>query len=155
MKSIALSLLAILALGLPAVAAEKEKPKPGPNGGRVVRNVEPPLEVYITKDRKIEITALTKDLKPAKLTGQVISVTAGDRSNPTRLELKEDGGRLVSTNALPKGEDYPVSVSIKQNAGAKAVYDKFHLDLSECSGCKLPEYACTCAHADESETKKK
>ncbi len=119
MKSIALKLLTALALTLPAFAAEKARTRKqtgGPNGGRVITAVEPHLEFLVTKDRKVEIIALTEDLKPAKLSGQVIAVTAGDRSKPTKLEFKEDGGKLVSSNALPEGNDFPVSVSIKANA---------------------------------------
>ena len=158
MKSITLKLLTALALTIPAFAAEKdhkhEKAAPGPNGGKVITAVEPHLEFYVTKDRKVEITALTEDLKPGKLSGQVIAVTAGDRSKPTKLEFKEEGGKLVSSNALPDGNDYPVSVSIKANASGKAVYEKFNLNLEKCPTCKFQEYACICAHGDEKEEKK-
>lgn len=154
MKSIALNLLTALALAVPAFAAEKdhkhdEKKAVGPNGGRVITAVEPHLEFLVTKDRKVEITALTEDLKAAKLSGQVIAVTAGDRAKPTKLEFKEDGGKLVSSNALPEGNDYPVSVSIKANANAKATYEKFNLNLEKCPTCKYQEYNCICDHADE------
>jgi hypothetical protein len=153
MKSIALKLLTALALAVPAFAAEKEhkhdKKDPGPNGGRVITAVKPHLEVLITKDRKVQITALTDDLKPAKLGSQVIAVTAGDRSKPTKLEFKEEGGKLISSNTLPDGSDYPVSVSIKADAKAKAVYEKFNLDLGKCPTCKLQEYACICAHSHD------
>ncbi len=153
MKTIALKLLTALALAVPAFAAEKDhkpaKRDAGPNGGRVITAVEPHLEFLVTKDRKVEITALTGDLKPAKLSGQVIAVTAGDRSKPTKLEFKEEGGRLVSINAVPAGNDYPVSVSIKASANAKPVYEKFNLNLDKCPTCKYLEYACICEHADE------
>lgn len=158
MKSTALKFIIALALALPAFAAEKqehkhEKKNPGPNGGRVIESVEPHLEFFVTKDRKVEITALTDDLKAAKLSGQVIAVTAGDRSKPTKLELTEVNGKLVSSNALPEGNDYPVSVSIKANAGAKAVYEKFNLNLEKCPTCKYQEYACICAHSHDDDKK--
>jgi hypothetical protein len=158
MKSIALKLLTTLALAVPAFAADKpdhkhEKAAAGPNGGKVITAVEPHLEFYVTKDRKVEITALTDDLKPAKLSGQVIAVTAGDRSKPTKLEFKEDGGKLVSSNTLPDGNDFPVSVSIKADAKAKAVYEKFNLNLEKCPTCKHQEYACTCEHAHDEKKK--
>ncbi|MEQ1853811.1 MAG: hypothetical protein ABMA01_19725 [Chthoniobacteraceae bacterium] len=161
MKSIALTLLAALALALsvPAFAAEKEhnheKKDAGPNGGRVITAVEPHLEFLVTKDRKVEITALTKDLKAGKLSGQVIAVTGGDRSKPTKLEFKEEGGKLVSSNALPEGNDFPVSVSIKPSASGKAVYEKFNLNLEKCPTCKHQEYACICAHTHDDKEKKK
>ena len=160
MKSIALTFITAVAFTVPAFAAEKdhkhEKKVAGPNGGMVITAVEPHLEFYVNKDRKVEITALSEDLKAAKLSGQVIAVTAGDRSKPTKLEFKEDGGKLVSTNALPDGNDFPVSVSIKAKADAKAVYEKFNLNLEKCPTCKYAEYACICAHShDEKDEKKK
>jgi hypothetical protein len=149
MKSIALKLLTVLALTVPAFAGDKHehKPKAGPNGGRVITRVEPYLEFLVTKDRKVKITALTEDLKPAKLTGQVISVTAGERSKPTKIEFEEEDGTLVSSNSLPEGNDFPVSVSIKPAASAKAVYEKFNLNLEKCPTCKRSEYACICEHS--------
>ena len=160
MKSIALKLLTALALAVPAFAAEKEhsheKKAEGPNGGRVITAVEPHLEFLVTKDRKVEITALTEALKPGKFSGQVIAVTAGDRSKPTKLEFKEEGGKLVSSNTLPEGNDFPVSVSIKADAKAKATYEKFNLNLGKCPTCKHQEYACICAHShDEKKDEKK
>ena len=150
MKTIALTFVTAFALVLSALAVDgppKEKAKAeGPNGGRVITAVEPHLEFLVTKERKVQIVALTEDLKPSKLGGQVIAVTAGDRSNPTKLEFKEENGKLVSTNALPQGNDYPVSVSIKPSAMAKATYEKFNLNLEKCPTCNFQEYACVCVH---------
>jgi hypothetical protein len=74
------------------------------------------------------------------------AVTAGDRTKQTKLEFKEEDGKLVSTNALPDGNDFPVSVSIKADASTKAVYEKFNLNLEKCPTCKYAEYACICDH---------
>ena len=162
MKSLTLQILTALTLTVSVFAADKahkhDKQIAGPNGGRVITAVEPHLEFLVTKDRKVEITALTEDLKAAKLGSQVIAVVAGDRSKPTKLEFKETGGRLISSNALPEGNDFPVSVSIKADAKAKATYEKFNLNLEKCPTCKYQEYACICDHGAEdakSDNKKK
>ena len=157
MKTIAVHLLTVLACST-AFAHENAKgakKEPGPNGGRIIETVNPHLEFFVTKDRKVEITSLDKDHKTMPLSGQVIAVTAGERSNPTRLEFKEDGGKLVSTNALPEGNDFPVSVSIKASASGKAVYEKFNLNLEKCPTCKYAEYACICAHSGDNKDEKK
>lgn len=144
MKTTSIALIATLALALTGFAAEKKK-EGGPNGGRLITAVQPNLEFVVTKDRKVEINAI-KDGKNTPLSGQVVAVTAGDRSKPTKLEFKEEGGKLVSTSALPAGNDYPVSVSIKADAKAKATYEKFNLNMEKCPTCKYLEYACVCAH---------
>lgn len=144
MKTTSIALIATLALALTGLAAEKKK-EGGPNGGRLITSVQPNLEFVVTKDRKVEINAI-KDGKSTPLSGQVVAVTAGDRSKPTKLEFKEEGGKLVSTAALPAGNDYPVSVSIKADAKGKATYEKFNLNMEKCPTCKYLEYACTCAH---------
>ncbi len=150
MKYTALKILTALALTVPAFAGDKgphhDKKDAGPNGGRVITAVDPNLEFLVTKDRKVEITALTDDLKPAKMSGQVIAVLAGDRNNPTKLEFTEEDGRLVSSNALPDGDGFPVSVSIKSDPSGKATYEKFNFNLEKCPTCKYPEYACICGH---------
>ena len=111
MKSIALKLLAALALTIPAFAAEQEhkheKKEAGPNNGRVITAVEPHLEFLVTKDRKVEITALTEDPKAGKLSGQVIAVTAGDRSKPTKLEFKEEAASSSPPTRSPKATTSP------------------------------------------------
>lgn len=151
MKSIALILLT--AIALPAFAAEKdhkhEMQQAGPNGGRVITSVEPHLEFLVTEDRKVEITVLTEDLKAAKLGSQVIAVTTGERSNPTKLEFVEKDGKLVSNNTLPTGNGFPVSMSIKSSEGGKATYEKFNLNLEKCPTCEYAEYACICEHGNE------
>jgi hypothetical protein len=40
-------------------------------------------------------------------------------------------------------------VQIRAKEGAKAVNEKFNLNLEQCPTCKNKEYACTCAHGDE------
>ena len=142
----------IAALSAPAIAHEKGI-EAGPNGGRVLKAVKPPLEFLVTEDRRVEITPLTSDHKPGQLTGQVISVTGGDRAKPTKLEFKEADGKLVSNNPLPEGNNFPISVGIKANAKSKAVYEKFNINLDKCPGCKNPEYVCICAQ--ENAAKKK
>ena len=151
MKSIPLTFLSLLTFVIAAFAADDhghshEKKNPGPNGGRVIEAVKPHLEFFVTADRKVQIIALTASLQPDKLSGQIISVIAGERSNPTKLELIEQDGKLISSNTLPEGNDFPVSVSIKTDASSKAIYEKFHLNMTKCPGCKLPEYACICGH---------
>jgi len=147
------ALLGLLAaLSAPAIAHENGI-EAGPNGGRVLKAVKPPLEFLVTKDRRVEITALTSDHKPGQLTGQVISVTGGDRSKPTKLEFKEADGKLVSNNALPEGNNFPISVGIKANANSKAVYEKFNMNLDKCPDCENPEYVCICAQLEAAKKK--
>lgn len=144
------SILTVIALLIPAFAIddhghEHKKKSPGPNGGRVITSVQPKLEFFVTKERKAQITALTDDLKPAQLGSQIISITAGERSNPTKMKLVEQDGQLVTTAPLPEG-NIPVSIGIKANAESKTIYEKLNLNLSICPGCKLAEYACICDH---------
>jgi hypothetical protein len=141
-------LLALAAMLITPTFAHEKGIEAGPNGGRLLKAVEPPLEFLVTKDRRVEITPLTAEHKPGKLAGQVISVVGGDRAKPTKLEFKEEGGKLVSTNALPEGNDFPISVSIKASGARKPVYEKFNINLEKCPDCKNPEYVCICAQED-------
>jgi hypothetical protein len=58
----------------------------------------------------------------------------------------KQGGVLLSEQTLPEGTSWPAVVQIKATPDAKAVVDKFTLNLAVCPGCKLAEYACTCDH---------
>ena len=156
-KSLLLPLIAALALSLPVSAADKkkdghnhdhskEKKITAPNGGRVITAVEPHAEFLVTSDRKVQITFLGEDGKAIAPAGQVVTVTAGERSSPTKLTFAKSGNMLVSDAALPAGNDFPTVVQIKATPDAKAVTEKFNLNLSKCPDCSFAEYACTCAH---------
>ncbi len=121
----------------------------GPNGGRILNVVEPHLEFFVTKDRKVKITAVGENGKAIPIEKQVVKVTGGSRSNPTRMKFEKQGDVLVSDVAFPAGNDFPVVVQIKQKKVAKTVMAKFNLNLSDCPTCKYKEYACACDHGHD------
>lgn len=146
LRSLIVVLFALVSVSALALAADKSRRPPGPNGGRVITAVKPAVELKITAERRVEITVLDDMLKPAPLSGQSVTIYAGERANPTKLEFAEQGGKLVSSGALPEGRMYPVSVAIRASAGGKVVYEKFNLNLDQCPDCSFLEYACTCEH---------
>lgn len=155
-KSLLLPLIVTLVLALPASAADKkadhdhghehEKKMAGPNGGRILTKVEPHAEFFVTADRKVQITFVDDDGKAIGPAAQVVTITAGDRAAPTKLTFAKSGDVLLSDAALPAGNDFPAVVQIKATPDAKAVTEKFNVNLSTCGGCKKAEYACTCGH---------
>ncbi len=118
----------------------------GPNGGRVITSVEPHLEFLRRDDGKVKITAVNDEGEPRPIGDTVVSVTGGERSNPTKLTFSKDGDALISDKAFPEGKNLPVVVSIKTSPDAKTVYERFSLNLADCPGCEHQEYACTCEH---------
>jgi hypothetical protein len=118
----------------------------GPNGGRVITSFEPHAEFFVTESSKVQITFVDDEIKAIAPGSQEVTVIAGDRSNPTILTFTKIGGALVSGQALPDGDDFPVVVMLKADAMSKAVTEKFTLDLTQCPSCDYLEYACTCAH---------
>jgi hypothetical protein len=143
--------LLCLALAFTVTAADTAKhdhehPKAGPTGGKLITAVEPHAEFLINNDKKIEIRFVDDANKVVAPGEQVVSVTMGDRSAPTKLTFTKDGDKLVSDKAIPEGNDLPTVVQIKAKAGEKAVNEKFNLNLSKCPTCSNAEYACTCAH---------
>jgi len=149
MKTPVLTLIAPLALSIPAFAAgdhKHEKKEAGPNGGKILTAVKPHAEFFVTADRKVQITFLGEDGKAIAPAAQTVIVTAGERSAPTKLTFAKSGNVLISEQTLPEGNGFPAVVQIKVTPDSKAVAEKFNLNLSECPGCKLKEYACTCGH---------
>lgn len=164
------ALTAALALSLAGIGYAQETKKPaeskehadhdakkiaGPNGGRVLTGVEPHLEFFVTKDRKVKITAVDDAGKAVALGEQSVTVTGGDRSKPTQMSFTKEGESLISDNAFPEGNNLPVIVQIKAKPDAKAVIEKFTLNLSDCPTCEHAEYACTCAHGGDEKSKEK
>ena len=153
MKLKSLLTIAALALGFAfnAGAADEHDhaKKGGPTGGRLITAVEPHVEFLINKDKKVEIRFVDDDNKVVAPGEQVITATLGDRANPTKLTFTKEGDKLISDKVIPEGNDYPTVVQIKANAKAKAVNEKFNLNMSKCPTCKFQEYNCTCDHAGE------
>jgi hypothetical protein len=145
--TIALLITSVLAVTVAFAGTNHEPGVAGPNGGRVITEVEPHAEFFVTPDRKVQITFLNDDGKAIAPASQVVSVTTGDRQAPTKLTFAAKDGVLLSEQELPAGNDLPTVVQIKSSPDAKAVVERFHLNLATCSGCKLAEYACTCAHS--------
>lgn len=129
--------------------------KAGPTGGRLITEVEPHAEFFVNKDSKVEIRFVNDDNKVVAPGNQVVSVTLGDRSAPTKLAFTKDGDKLISDKAIPSGNDIPTVLQIRAKEGAKPVNEKFNLNLEQCPTCKNKEYACTCEHGHDHEEKKK
>lgn len=148
LRLIALPLLTALAFALPTTAAEHthEKKEAGPNGGRLLTAIDPHAEFFVTADRKVQITFLDAADQPVAPSGQVVTVTTGDRAAPTRLSFTRAGNVLLSDAALPEGNNLPTVVQIKVSPDAPTVTERFNVDLSICGGCNHAEYACTCDH---------
>lgn len=148
-KILTFLLVAIVASAGSAFAHDDhEKVIVGPNGGRVLTKVEPRLEFFVTEDRKIKLTAVSKDAKPKaiKIGEQEVKVIAGKRLAPTRIGFSKSGNSLISDKALPEGLDVPVVVQIKATAKSKTVLERLQLNLRDCPTCDFKEYACPCHH---------
>ena len=119
----------------------------GPNGGRILKEVEPHAELFVTAERKVKLTFLDDAGKAAPApAGATATAITGDRSAPTTLEFELVEGALVSKTALPEGQNLPAIVTIRAGAEAKPVRARLQINLSVCGGCQLAEYACTCGH---------
>jgi hypothetical protein len=128
-----------------ASAAEKVK---APNGGRIINQVQPHAEFLISPDKKVEIRFLGDEGKIITPTTQIVTLTMGDRSAPTKLTFTKDGNKFTSDKVIPTGEKLPVVLQIKITPDSKIISEKFNLDLSKCPECNLQEYACSCDHED-------
>src|SRR4051812_3473214 len=128
MKNILLRLLALTALVITAtVSHAHEKNDAGPNKGRLITSVTPHAEFLVTADRKVQITFVGEDGKPVAAADQIVPVTAGDRSAPTKLTFTKTGNVLLPDTALPAGNDFPTVVQIKTTPDSKPSYARFNL----------------------------
>lgn len=137
--------IAALSAGI-TLAAASEKEIKAPNGGRLVHSVEPHAEVLVTAEKKIEIRFVDDAGKVVAPSTQVVTITMGERTHPTKLAFTREGDKLVSDKAIPDAKEQPVVLQIRAKEGEKAVTEKFTLNLAECPACHHAEYACTCEH---------
>ena len=123
----------------------------GPNKGRILTELEPHAEFFVTAERKVRLTFVDDAGKPVAIPeGFAATLVTGDRAAPTTLQFAKDGegasATLLSTTALPEGTNNPAILRAKPDAGAQPVTIRFQLNLAKCGECDRAEYACACAH---------
>lgn len=123
----------------------------GPNQGRILTELEPHAEFFVTAERKVRLTFVDDAGQPVAIpAGFTATLITGDRSSPTTLQFAAEGegtaATLLSTTALPEGQNLPAILRAKPKAGAPLVTIRFQLNLAQCDECDRQEYACTCAH---------
>lgn len=123
-----------------------EAPAAGPNGGKLFKSTEPHFELFMQDDRKVRVTFVDDDGKPADHAGASVSGIGGERSKPTRLSFEAVDGTYVSTEPLPEGNIVPLIVRVKPDASSKTVTERININLAKCGSCDYLEYACICGH---------
>lgn len=119
----------------------------GPNKGRILTQLEPHAELFVTAERKVRLTFVDDAGKPVAIpAGFSATLITGERSAPVTLTFAADGDTLLSTTALPEGKNLPAILRAKPTAEAAPVTIRFQLNLANCGECNRPEYACICAH---------
>ena len=136
-------ILAVLALGI-TLAQAGEKVTAGAKGGRLLENESPRAEFFVEKDHSVSLTFYDKDMKPVPVADQKATAIAEKKDGKKKIEFEKKGDILVSKSPLPEGDGYTVVVQLKQTADAKPKNFRIPLNLSICSKCHHPEYACTC-----------
>jgi len=126
-------IIVLFLIGLVSAFAHGEASKiVGPNQGRVLTEVEPHAELFVTAERKLRITFVDDAGKPvATPAGAVVTVITGERAAPTTLSFAADGDGLLSKAALPEGGNPPAVVRIKTGAAAKLITIRLQLNLDQ------------------------
>jgi hypothetical protein len=144
MKTIRRILTATLLLAFTGSALADATIKAGPRKGRLLEVEKDKAEFFVEKDRTVSIAFYDAEMKSKPAADHVVTATAEAPSGKVKLEFEKKGDLLVSKAPLPEGEHYTVVVQVKAGADAKPKNFRIKLDLSTCSGCSNPEYACTC-----------
>ena len=117
----------------------------GPNKGRVLADLNPHAEFFVTADRKVRLTFVDDAGKPVPVpAGLTATLITGERAAPTTLSFAADGATLLSTAALPEGGNLPGILRVKPTAEAALVTIRFQINLAGCGECSRSEYACVC-----------
>jgi hypothetical protein len=147
MKTILTSLL-IITLGLchmTAVsnAAEATKQK-APHQGRLMEAEKLHVEFLVDADKKAKVYLYDEKLQPVAPSNETVTLIVQGKAEKSKIELTKSADSFVSEKPIPLSEGAKAILSVKK--GEKTQNLRFDLDLGNCEGCKLPEYACTCEH---------
>ena len=120
-----------------------------PNGGRILHDVEPHAEFFITKERKVQITFLNDHSKPVA-SDSTLKAIGGKRAAATKFTFEKTDHGFLSNEKLPEGQLVPIVLTFKNAKGQKTNV-KFNVNMADCPTCDFLEYACTCEHEHEGE----
>lgn len=120
---------------------------PGPNGGRLIVDIEPHFEFLVLPDHHAQITFVNDDIKPISPADLQIKLTGGDRSNPIEIAFEKKEDVLLSTVPLPQEHNAALVLQINGETLNETVFERFHLNMETCPDCDLHEYACICGHS--------
>lgn len=138
-KTLTTTLLALSA----AIAFGHEGIELGPNKGRILElSTDETLHAEVVeKEGKLHIALLDKDMKPVKVEAQSLTATAGQRSNPTKIEVTSspDGFTLAAP-----GQGEWLILQFKETADAKAITARLNFNTHKCDPCGNPEWRCGC-----------
>lgn len=119
-----------------------------PNGGRILHEVEPHAEFFITKERLVQITFVDDNGKALE-DGATLRAIGGKLSAPTKFTFKKTKHGLISEQKLPDGKLVPILLMFKDSEGKKVPTIRFNVDMNDCPTCDFLEYACTCDHSHD------
>jgi hypothetical protein len=123
-----------------------EQPASSLNGGRIVQQASVHFEFFLRPDSLAQITFLDANQQVIPVQQQSVSLVGGNRLDPVRINFVAQAGHLLSERPLPLMRRMPVVLQIQNTPQSEKVYEKFYLDLSNCSSCDFQEYACICGH---------
>lgn len=115
-----------------------------PNGGRLVKGIEPHAEIFVAEDGEVRITFLDDEGAVVAPAEQKVALVGGSRTAPIMLEFSKKGDALVSDKKLPMGTSIPVVVQFQESADSAVYRERFQLNMSSCPTCDNKEYACAC-----------
>jgi hypothetical protein len=120
-----------------------------PNGGRILTEIEPHAELFVTDEHKVRITILNEKGEMVPAEKQEFAAVTGKRSSPVAMKFIEEDGIFVSNEALPEGMKVPFILTFRPDPDGEKKTLRMTLDLSDCPTCDHLEYACTCAHGED------
>ncbi|MFT6861645.1 MAG: hypothetical protein ACJAVK_000197 [Akkermansiaceae bacterium] len=128
--------------------SEHEHEIKAPNGGRILHEIVPHVEFFITKERKVQITFVNGEGQSVEDKATLRAI-GGKRSAPTKFTFTKTKHGFLSDETLPEGMKVPILLMFKNAEGKKIPTIKFNVDLHDCPTCEFREYACGCAHGDD------
>lgn len=123
----------------------------GPNHGKLITDVEPHLEFFVTKDGTVQLTFVDDHNKVVSKPEAGFSMICGDRKNPTKLTFEKTLTGFISKEKLPEGKNIPTVLMVKPTKDSKTKTIRFNINLNDCPSCAFLEYACICSHGDDHE----
>ncbi|MFC4995085.1 hypothetical protein [Rubritalea tangerina] len=114
-------------------STKEEKIVEGPNHGQLIKDLSPHAELVALENGKLKVYLYDELMQPIEPKDQTLSITTGEAISPVELTFVTSDNTFLSEQALPEGDKFPTTLTIKNTQSSETSSAEFTLSRETCN----------------------